>query len=118
VVYTSPEVASVGLTESEAKSKGYDVVIGRSKFGIFAKAMASNETEGFVKVVAEKKYGEILGVHMIGGHVSDLLSEAVTALVHEATLESMEAVMHAHPTMSEAVIEAIEDAVGHAIHKM
>jgi len=118
VVYTAPEVASVGLTESEAKSKGYDVVIGRSKFGIFAKAMAINETEGFVKVVAEKKYGEILGIHMIGGHVSDLLAEAVTALVHEATLDSMETVMHAHPTMAEAVIEAIEDALGHAIHKM
>ena len=118
VVYTSPEVASVGLTESEAKSKGYDVVIGRSKFGIFAKAMAANETEGFVKVVAEKKYGEILGVHMIGGHVSDILHEAVTALVHEATLDSMETVMHAHPTMAEAVIEAFEDAMGHAIHKM
>ena len=118
VVYTSPEVASVGLTESEAKSKGYDVVVGRSKFGIFAKAMASNETEGFVKVIAEKKYGEILGVHMIGGHVSDILHEAVTALVHEATLDSMETVMHAHPTMAEAVIEAIEDALGHAIHKM
>ena len=118
VVYTSPEVASVGLTESEAKSKGYDVVVGRSKFGIFAKAMASNETEGFVKVIAEKKYGEILGVHMIGGHVSDILHEAVTALVHEATLDSMETVMHAHPTMAEAVIEAFEDAMGHAIHKM
>jgi dihydrolipoamide dehydrogenase len=118
VVYTSPEVASVGMTESEAKSKGYDVVIGRSKFGIFAKAMAANETEGFVKVVAEKKYGEILGIHMIGGHVSDLLHEGVTALVHEATLESMETVMHAHPTMAEAIIEAFEDAMGHAIHKM
>lgn len=118
VVYTSPEVASVGMTESKAKAEGYDVVIGRSKFGIFAKAMAANETEGFVKVVAEKKYGEILGIHMIGGHVSDLLHEAVTALVHEATLDSMETVIHAHPTMAEAIIEALEDASGHAIHKM
>ena len=118
VVYTAPEVASVGLTESEAKAKGYDVVVGRSKFGIFAKAMATNETEGFVKVVAEKKYGEILGIHMLGGHVGDLIHEGVTALVHEATLESMETVIHAHPTMAEAVIEAIEDAAGHAIHKM
>lgn len=118
VVYTSPEVASVGMTESEARTKGYDVVVGRSKFMIFAKAMAANETEGFVKVVAEKKYGEILGIHMIGGHVSDLIHEGVTALVHEATLESMETVIHAHPTMAEAVIEAFEDAAGHAIHKM
>lgn len=116
-VYTSPEVASCGLTESEAQAKGYDVVVGRSKFMIFAKAMAQNETEGFVKVVADKKYGEILGVHMIGGHVTDLIHEAVVALVHEATLESMETVIHAHPTMAEAVIEAFEDAMGHAIHK-
>ena len=118
VVYTVPEVASVGMTESKAKSEGYDVVVGRSKFGIFAKAMATNETEGFVKVVAEKKYGEILGLHMIGGHVGDTVHEAVTALVHEATLESMETVIHAHPTMAEAIIEAFEDAMGHAIHKM
>ncbi|MBS1702187.1 MAG: dihydrolipoyl dehydrogenase [Armatimonadetes bacterium] len=118
VVYTSPEVASVGMSESEAKSKGYDVVVGRSRFAIFAKAMAANETEGFVKVVAEKKYGEVLGLHMVGGHVSDLLHEGVVALVHEATLESMETVIHAHPTMAEAIIEAFEDAAGHAIHKM
>lgn len=118
IVYTVPEVASVGMSESKAKAEGYDVVVGRSKFMIFAKAMAANETEGFVKVVAEKKYGQVLGVHMVGGHVSDLLQEAVVALVHEATLESMEAVIHAHPTMAEAVIEAFEDAMGHAIHKM
>ena len=118
VVYTVPEVAGVGMTESKARSEGYDVVVGRSKFGIFAKAMASNETEGFVKVIAEKKYGEILGLHMIGGHVGDTVHEAVTALVHEATLESMETVIHAHPTMAEAIIEAFEDASGHAIHKM
>ena len=118
VVYTDPEVASVGMTESKARSEGYDVVVGRARFGIFAKAMATNETEGFVKVVAEKKYGEILGLHMIGGHVGDMIPEAVVALVHEATLESMETVIHAHPTMAEAIIEAFEDAMGHAIHKM
>jgi dihydrolipoamide dehydrogenase len=117
-VYTSPEVSSVGLTESEAQAKGYDVVVGRSKFSTFAKAMASNETEGFVKVVAEKKYGEILGVHMIGAHVTDMIHESVVALVHEATIDSMQTVIHAHPTMAEAVIEAFEDAAGHAIHKM
>jgi len=116
-VYTSPEVASVGLTEKEAIDQGYDIVIGRSKFAIFAKAMASNETEGFVKVIADKKYGEILGVHMIGGHVTDLIHEAVVALKLEATLDSMADCIHAHPTMAEAVIEAFEDALGHAIHK-
>jgi len=116
-VYTAPEVASVGLTEGQAKEKGYDVVVGRSKFMIFAKAMASNETEGFVKVVAEKKYGQVLGVHMLGGHVTDLIHEAVVAIKLEATLESMADTIHAHPTMAEAVIEAFEDAMGHAIHK-
>jgi dihydrolipoamide dehydrogenase len=116
-VYTHPEVSSVGLTESEAKTKGYDVMVGRSKFAIFAKAMAENETEGFVKVVADRKYGEILGVHMIGAHVTDLIHECVVALVHEATLESIQTVIHAHPTFAEAVIEAYEDAAGHAIHK-
>ncbi len=117
-VYTNPEVASVGLTEGEAKEKGYDVVVGRSKFMIFGKAMAIKETDGFVKVVAEKKYGEILGVHMIGAHTTDMIQELVVALNHEATLESMAECIHAHPTMSEAIFEAIEDAQGHAIHKM
>jgi dihydrolipoamide dehydrogenase len=117
-VYTHPEVASVGLTEGEAKEKGYDVVVGRSKFMIFGKAMATKETDGFVKVVAEKKYGEVLGVHMIGAHVTDMIQELVVAINHEATLESLAECIHAHPTMSEAIFEAIEDAMGHAIHKM
>jgi dihydrolipoamide dehydrogenase len=117
-VYTSPEVASVGLTESEAKEKGYDVVVGKANFGIFGKAIATEERAGFVKVVAEKKYGEVLGVHMIGAHVTDMIHEAVVALKLEATLDYMLDTIHAHPTMSEAVFEAFEDAAGHAIHKM
>ncbi|CAN5552320.1 dihydrolipoyl dehydrogenase [soil metagenome] len=117
-VYTSPEVAAVGLTEEQAKEKGYDVVVGRAKFAIFAKAMAQETRDGFVKVVAERKYGEVLGVHMIGAHVTDLIHEAVVAIKLEATLESMNDTIHAHPTMAEAVLEAFEDAAGHAIHKM
>jgi dihydrolipoamide dehydrogenase len=117
-VYTSPEVSSVGLTEAEAKAKGYDVSIGKFNFRPLGKAMATGEQDGFVKVVCEKKYGEVLGVHMIGAHVTDMIHEGVVALKLEATLDYMIDTMHAHPTMSEAVLEAFEDAAGHAIHKI
>jgi dihydrolipoamide dehydrogenase len=117
-VYTSPEVSSVGLSEDEAKERGYEVTIGKFNFRPLGKAMATGEQDGFVKVVCEKKYGEVLGVHMIGAHVTDMIHEGVTALKLEATLEYMIDTMHAHPTMSEAVLEAFEDAAGHAIHKI
>lgn len=116
-VYTSPEVSSVGLTEAQAKEKGHDVVIGKFAFRPLGKAMATGEQDGFVKVVADKKYGEVLGVHMIGAHVTDMIHEGVVALKLEATLDYMVDTIHAHPTMSEAVLEAFEDATGHAIHK-
>ncbi len=116
-VYTSPEVSSVGLTQSEAEAKGYDVAIGKFNFRPLGKAMATTEQDGFVKVVCDKKYGEVLGVHMIGAHVTDMIHEGVVALKLEATLEYMVDCIHAHPTMSEAVLEAFEDAQGHAIHK-
>jgi dihydrolipoamide dehydrogenase len=116
-VYTSPEVSSVGLTEAEAKAKGYDVKVGRFNFRPLGKAMATTEQDGFVKVVADAKYGEVLGVHMIGAHVTDMIHEGVVALKLEATVESMVDAIHAHPTMSEAVLEAFEDVEGHAIHK-
>lgn len=116
-VYTIPEVASVGLTEAEAKAQGYDVVIGKANFRIFGKAMAIAEQDGFVKVVGERKYGEVLGVHMIGPHVTDLIHEGVVALRMEATIDSIAETIHAHPTLAEAVLEAFEDAQGHAIHK-
>jgi dihydrolipoamide dehydrogenase len=117
-VYTVPEVASVGLTQGEAEAQGYDVRVGKFNFRGLGKAIASGETEGFVKVVCDKKYGEVLGVHMVGPHVTDMIHEAVVALKLEATIESMIDTIHAHPTMSEAVLEAFEDAGGHAIHKM
>lgn len=117
-VYTVPEVASVGLTQSEAESQGHEVVIGKANFRIFGKAMAIAETDGFVKIVAEKKYGEVLGVHMIGPHVTDMIAAAVAAIRLEATAEFMAETIHAHPTLAEAMLEAYEDACGHAIHKM
>ncbi len=117
-VYTSPEVSSVGLTQSEAEAKGYEVTIGKFNFRPLGKAMATGEQDGFVKIVAEKKYGEVLGVHMIGAHVTDMIHEGVVALKLEATLDYMVDTIHAHPTMSEAVLEAFEDAQGHAIHKI
>jgi dihydrolipoamide dehydrogenase len=117
-VYTSPEVSSVGLTEAEARAKGFDVTVGKFNFRPLGKAMATGEQDGFVKVVCEKKYGEVLGVHMIGAHVTDMIHEGVVALKLEATLEYMIDTIHAHPTMSEAVLEAFEDAAGHAIHKI
>ena len=117
-VYTSPEVSSVGMSQSQAEAAGYDVVIGKFNFRPLGKAMATGEQDGFVKVVAEKKYGEVLGVHMIGAHVTDMIHEAVVAIKLEATLDYMVDTIHAHPTMSEAVLEAFEDATGHAIHKI
>ena len=117
-VYTQPEVAAVGLTQSEAEAQGYEVTVGKFHFRPLGKAMATGEQEGFVKVVCEKKYGEVLGLHMIGAHVTDMIHEGVVALKLEATLDYMVETIHAHPTMSEAVLEAFEDAAGHSIHKL
>lgn len=117
-VYTVPEVASVGLTEDEAKEQGHEVKVGKFAFRPLGKAMAILEQDGFVKVVADAKYGEILGVHMIGAHVTDMIHEGVVAIKLEATIEYLADTIHAHPTMSEAVLEAFEDAAGHAIHKV
>jgi dihydrolipoamide dehydrogenase len=117
-VYTIPEVASVGLTQSEAEAQGYDVTIGKANFRPFGKPMAIGEQDGFVKIVAEKKYGEVLGVHMIGPHVTDMIAAGVAAIKLEATVDSMAETIHAHPTLSEVMLEAYEDAAGHAIHKI
>lgn len=116
-VYTSPEVASVGLTQGEAESKGFDVAVGMYHFRGLGKAIAAGTQDGFVKVVCDKKYGEVLGVHMLGAHVTDMIGEGVVAIKLEATLESMIDTIHAHPTMAEAILEAFEDAHGLAIHK-
>ena len=114
--YCDPEIGSVGLTEREARARGHDVKIGTFKFGVLARARMANETEGFVKIVAEKKYDEILGVHMIGPRSTELVAEATLALRLECTVEELIRTIHAHPTMSEAVGEAAHAAHGAAIH--
>jgi dihydrolipoamide dehydrogenase len=114
--YCDPEIGSVGLTEREARERGYDVRVGTFKFGVLARARIANEIEGFVKIVAEKKYDEILGVHMIGPRATELVAEATLALRLECTVEELVRTIHAHPTMSEAVGEASHAAHGAAIH--
>jgi dihydrolipoamide dehydrogenase len=114
--YCEPEVASVGLTEAEAKKRGYDVETGRFPFSALGKAAILRHTEGFVKVVRETKYDELLGVHIVGAHATDLIAEACVALRTESTAEELHRTMHAHPTLSEAVMEAAHAAFGHTIH--
>ena len=111
-----PEIGSVGLTEHEARERGYDVRIGTFKFGVLARARIANEIEGFVKIVADRKYDEILGVHMIGPRATELVAEATLALRLECTVEELIRTIHAHPTMSEAVGEAAHAVHGAAIH--
>ena len=114
--YCDPEIGSVGLTEKEAQERGYDVKTGSFKFGVLGRARIAGETEGFVKIVFDKKYDEVLGVHMIGARSTELVAEATLALRLECTVEELVRTIHAHPTMSEAVGEAAHAAHGHAIH--
>jgi dihydrolipoamide dehydrogenase len=114
--YCDPEIGSVGLTEAEAKRRGFDVRTGTFKFGVLGRAKIAGETEGFVKIVADKKYDEILGVHMIGPRSTELVAEATLALRLECTVEELIRTIHAHPTMSEAVGEAAHATHGAAIH--
>ncbi len=115
--YTDPEVASVGLTEKKAKERGYEVKIGKFPFTANAKAKIIGETGGLVKLVSDAKYDELLGVHIVGPKATELLAEACVALELEATSESIAKTIHAHPTLSEAMMEAGEDVAGHSIHK-
>ena len=114
--YCDPEIGSVGLTEAKAKERGYDVRIGTFPFKVLGRARMANEIEGFVKIVAEKKYDEILGVHMIGTRATELVAEATMMLRMECTVEELIRTIHAHPTMSEAVGEAAHAAHGAPIH--
>jgi dihydrolipoamide dehydrogenase len=114
--YCDPEIGSVGLTEAEAKTRGYDVRIGTFPFGVLGRARIANEREGFVKIVAEKKYDEILGVHMIGSRATELVAEATMMLRLECTVEELIRTIHAHPTMAEGIAEAAHAAHGAAIH--
>ena len=114
--YCEPEIGSVGLTEAQAKEKGYDVRVGSFPFKALARARMAGETDGFVKIVSDKKYDEILGVHIIGPRATELVAEAVLMLRMECTIEELVKTIHAHPTMSEAVGEAAHAAQGAAIH--
>lgn len=114
--YCYPEVASVGLTEKKAKEKGYDVKVGTFPFSAITKASISDEGIGFVKIVSDKKYDEVLGVHLIGPHATELLAEACVALQLETTTEELARTVHAHPTLSEIMHEAAEATLGHPIH--
>ena len=114
--YCDPEIGSVGLTEREAARRGYDVRTGTFPFGVLGRAKIAGETDGFVKMVADKKYDEVLGVHMIGLRATELVAEAVVALRLESTVEELIRTIHAHPTMAEAVGEAAHAVHGAAIH--
>ena len=114
--YASPEIASVGLTEKQAIEKGYDLKVGKFPFTASGKAKASGTPDGFVKVIFDAKYGEWLGCHMIGAGVTDMIAEAVVARKLETTGHEILKSIHPHPTMSEAVMEAVADAYGEVIH--
>ena len=114
--YSYPEIASVGLTEVQARDKGYEIKVGKFPFSASGKAQASSSTEGFVKVIFDAKYGEWLGCHMIGAGVTDMIAEAVLARKLETTGHEVLKTVHPHPTMSEAVMESVAAAYGEVIH--
>ena len=114
--YASPEIASVGMTEAQAKEAGYELKVGKFPFSASGKASASGHKDGFVKVIFDAKYGEWLGCHMIGAGVTDMIAEAVLGRKLETTGHEVLKAIHPHPTMSEAVMEAVADAYGEVIH--
>jgi dihydrolipoamide dehydrogenase len=116
VGYCHPEVAIVGLSEPEAQEAGYEVTVGKYPLTAHGRALTAAHNEGFVKIVADANYGEVLGVHMIGHNVSELIAEAGMARALESTVEEIAAHAHAHPSMAEAVMEAAQAALGRAIH--
>ena len=115
-IFTDPEIATAGLTEAQAKEKGIDVKIGKFPFAALGRAMAVNETEGFFKVVSDKKTNELLGVHIVGPEASNLISEGALALEMHAFLEDIGLTIHPHPTLGEGMMEAAMNGLGHAIH--
>jgi dihydrolipoamide dehydrogenase len=116
VTYCHPEVASIGLTEDQAKERKLEYQVGRFPFSANGRARGTGETEGFVKIIRDKKYGEILGAHIVGGHASEMIHELTVARENEYTVEEVELAIHAHPTFSEAVAEAALDSMGRVLH--
>jgi dihydrolipoamide dehydrogenase len=116
VTYCHPEVASIGMTEDQAKEQKLDYQVGRFPFSANGRARASNETEGFVKIIRDKKYGEILGAHIVGGHASEMIHELGLARENEYTVVEIDLFIHAPPTLSEAPAEASRDAMGRVLH--
>jgi dihydrolipoamide dehydrogenase len=114
--YCQPQVASIGLTEAKAKEKGYEIKVGKFPFMASGKAFAIGEREGFVKLIFDAEYGEILGAHIIGSEATEMIAEIGIAKSHEATAESIIKTIHAHPTLSESILEAAASAYGEAIH--
>lgn len=116
VTYCHPEVASIGMNEDQAKEKKLDYQVGRFPFSANGRARTAGETEGFVKIIRDKKYGEILGAHIVGSHASEMIHELTVARENEYTVEEVDLAIHAHPTLSEAVAEACLDSMGRVIH--
>jgi dihydrolipoamide dehydrogenase len=116
VTYCHPEVASIGMTEEQAKERKLDYQVGRFPFSANGRARTAGETEGFVKIIRDKKYGEILGAHIVGGHASEIIHELTVARENEYTVEEVDLAIHAHPTLSEAIAEAALDSMGRVVH--
>jgi dihydrolipoamide dehydrogenase len=116
VTYCHPEVASIGLTEDQCKEKKLDHQVGKFPLTANGRARAANETDGFVKIIRDKKYGEILGAHIVASHASELIHELAVARENEYTVEEIDLAVHAHPTLSEAVAEAALDSMGRVMH--
>lgn len=114
--YCHPEVASVGLTEEQARAQGIDIEVGTFPWSANGRALTAGDTDGFVKVIRDKKYSEVVGAHIVGPHATELIAEFVVGRHLETTMEEMDRAMHPHPTLSEAVAEAALASLGHALH--
>jgi len=114
--YCHPEVASIGLTEQQCKEQKLDYKVGKYNFSANGRARTSGETEGFVKIIRDTKYGEILGAHIIGAHATEMIHALAVARENEFTVEEIELAIHAHPTLSEAIAEAALDSMGRALN--
>jgi dihydrolipoamide dehydrogenase len=114
--YAEPQVASFGYTEEQARALGYDINVGQFPFQPNGKALGLGERDGFIKIIADKQYGEILGAHMVGPSVTELLPELTLAQMNELTAEEIARNVHAHPTLSEVLMEAAHGVEGHPVH--